>query len=352
MKKIIYSIFLSFHLAFAQIPTSGLVAFYPFNNNVKDSLGHALNDGKNFITNSQPFVLDRTQKGYACNFDGVDDYIIIPNKSSFNFNNPQDTATIFLWFNAGVCNKQISGKQSIFDAYELSTTGKRRSLTIFITNIKDSQGKQSYLIELMAIVSNNTDTELIVIPYSLNDTGWHSVCIVWKKSSLKFYADGILSGEKSPTITDARLSSNNKTTAIGTDVITASKFFCGYIDDLRLYNRILSDSEIKSLAQDGISKVISSKYEQVNKKYEIIIKSKKSIFVKNFYYPHYFWPPKSVTFFTLQGKQLNNIYGEIKDNILTYFYNSDNLLFPFSSVIIVKLLNKNDLIYSFPMFIY
>jgi hypothetical protein len=300
-------------LAFAQVPTAGLQAYYPFNGNVLDSTGRTLNDGKLFITNSPVFTTDRTGNGYTCNFDGSDDYILIPNKSSFNL--PRDSATIFAWYNASACGKSITGPRSIWDTWERSNTGKRRELSLYITRMIDSMGNPFQLLEAIAITSNNTDTELLVLPFAIYSDGWHSTGVVWEKPGLRFYVDGIQVGTITATIPDAKMSTNNKTTLIGSDVFTAKKCFCGLIDDIRLYNRGLSDSEIMLLAKEGSDRVVFVPARAQTSPYTIIIQNP----AQRFYAPvilacpAFAWPPSAIGIFTADGRRVANLFWEMKD---------------------------------------
>ena len=305
--------FLSAASASAQVPVAGLQAYYPFNGNANDSTGHALNDGKLFLTNPTPFVTDRSGSGLAANFDGVDDYILIPNKSSFNM--PRDSAVIFSWFNASVCGKTVTGARDIWDTYELSNTGKRREMWLSATAMKDSLGNSFQQLEAVAIVSNNTDTELMVLPFQVHNDGWHSTGVVWEKPILKLYVDGAWAGTKTASIPDAKMSTNNKTTLFGSDVFTAKQCFCGLIDDLRLYNRVLSDSEMTLLAKEGIERVLLPTKGTQPSFYTVIVKNS----LRGNYtpvvvlVPSFSWPPVSIALFTVDGRRVANLFWRMKN---------------------------------------
>jgi hypothetical protein len=236
-------------LASAQVPVAGLQAFYPFDSTANDSTGRVLNNGKLYLTNPTPFVIDRTGKGLAANFDGIDDFILIPNKSSFNL--PRDSAVISVWHDADACTRVGTGRHAIWDLFELSSTGMRREMTLFLTDKRDSSANLYRLVEAVACVSNNTDTQVLVLPFSLYGAGWHHTAVSWEKPDLRLYVDGLLRGHVSASLTDAKMSTNNRTTYFGTDIATATKCFCGQIDDVRLYNQALSDSEVGLLANEG-----------------------------------------------------------------------------------------------------
>jgi uncharacterized protein (TIGR02145 family) len=71
--------------------TIGLVAWYPFNGNANDESGNG-NDG---IVNGPQLITDRYgNANSAYSFDGIDDYIDIPDLGSYS----KDTFTISTWF--------------------------------------------------------------------------------------------------------------------------------------------------------------------------------------------------------------------------------------------------------------
>ncbi len=312
-----YSLFCMFAVAVsvAQVPTAGLAAWYPFNGNANDSTGHALNDGKLFVTNPTPFVAGRNGSGLACNLDGVDDFILIPNKSSFNL--PRDSAVISGWYDADACSKITADPRYLWDAYELSNTGERREVSLTIANSTDSLGKPCRRLEAVAIVSNNTDTELLVLPFVEYDTGWHCAAVEWEKPILAFFVDGVPAGQVTASIPDAKLSTNNRTTYFGTDVFTAAKCFCGLIDDIRLYNRAMSDSEITLLSKEGSGEpVVSAPMFQTASSSRVVIQNalggfRRAVIVDC---PAGSWPPTGIGIFTVDGRLVRNLLWRMKDS--------------------------------------
>ncbi len=74
---------------FAQVPTTGLVAYYPFNGTAQDASG---NGNHGAAQNGVTFGTDRFgAAGKAANFDGVDDYIDLGS----NFNLTQSFSVSF-----------------------------------------------------------------------------------------------------------------------------------------------------------------------------------------------------------------------------------------------------------------
>ncbi|MCK4747211.1 MAG: hypothetical protein KAT15_09255, partial [Bacteroidales bacterium] len=85
---------ISFTLS-AQVPTDGLVAFYPFDN---DALDHSNNSNAGTAYNTVP-AADRYGRPDRCYyFNGTDAYIAIPSSPTLN---PTDQLTINLWIKIG-----------------------------------------------------------------------------------------------------------------------------------------------------------------------------------------------------------------------------------------------------------
>ena len=76
----------------AQVPTGGLVAFYPFSGNANDSSGNGINGTLNGCT----LTTDRFGRpNSAYQFNGSSDYILVNNSSSF----PATAITTAFWLN-------------------------------------------------------------------------------------------------------------------------------------------------------------------------------------------------------------------------------------------------------------
>ncbi|MBD2594380.1 hypothetical protein H6G74_08555 [Nostoc spongiaeforme FACHB-130] len=201
----------------------GLVAHYPFNGNADDSSGNGLHGSVYGAT----LTKDRFgNSNSAYQFDGIDDYIEIPHNDLLNLT---DNFTISLWINQPEDNS-LKGYRLIdkttagvndgynFDTYD-GSTGRRLRLT---------GGKQN--------VSAHT-------AYSLNE--WHHVAVVFSKGVSTFYLDGNLDG--SGQHHSETVSTNSLTLKIGAAHNSHTEFFKGVIDDVRIYNRALSEVDIQEL---------------------------------------------------------------------------------------------------------
>jgi hypothetical protein len=201
----------------------GLVAFYRFNGNANDETvnanhgtvsGAMLASGKDNISNT------------AYSFDGNTDKITIANNSLFNFN-VSDNLSFSVW----VYPKAFENLNGIFSKYQ--STGDN---DIYL-RINDSSGGIKF----------GSDPGSVIIPNALKLNEWQNISITNSNGNTKLYVNGILKG-------NGTISWNQTTNyfSIGCDYCVdgssdTSRFFDGKIDKLRIYNRILTSSEINLL---------------------------------------------------------------------------------------------------------
>ena len=103
------------------VPQNGLVGWWPFNGNANDESGNG-NDG---TVNGPTLTTDRFgNANSAYDFDGVDDYIRIPDAPEFDFG--INDFTISVWVNkpdtthtCPSCNTTVLGKWNIKTAVKI-----------------------------------------------------------------------------------------------------------------------------------------------------------------------------------------------------------------------------------------
>ena len=179
--------------------------------------------------------------GQALSFDGVDDYVLTSNLVS-NFSD--ETVTASVWFkanNAGV----------ILDELGQATPD---------INWHDSQIEILATGEVKVRVWSLTSVSL----GSVNFGEWHHVVLRYNKTTSNL--DGFLDGVESV----ADVSGNRNAPwengrelyyAFGhsdTTKISSGNFFAGLIDDMRIYNRALSNVEVQELYNLGEAKISAS----------------------------------------------------------------------------------------------
>jgi hypothetical protein len=246
-------------LSIAQIPTDGLVAYYSFNNrNANNEAGTNDNGDVSHLTNPDPYVTDRAGTGLACRFDGKDDFINIGNMADFGF--PSDSFAISAWYFTDGCAPNAFCCKCLYDIYGRSNAEKTRDISVFVTTMNDKAGAAFQLVRTTAWVCNSAtavDSQFLSMEDTVRTPGWHHTAVLWKKPVLSFFVDGAAVGSRTATITDPRLSTSHKIFNIGADRnTTPGQFYCGQADDIRVYKRALSASEITILANESANAVI------------------------------------------------------------------------------------------------
>ena len=222
--------------------TNGLVAHYEFEGNANDSSGNGNNGTEHGGVSYVDGVI-----GKAGRFDGVDDYVEIKNDDTLNINKE---ITLCSWVNLNrLVGKQdqdiIINKDGDYDiAYELGIHDEPES------NIYDSIPKYNLAIFL----GNNglpnhqsgwTDGRIKII-----QNKWKFICVTYNMEVVQIYENANLLKQY---YTNGYINTNNGTVRIGArgNGKEVGSYFDGKIDDLRIYNRALNESEIKELYKLG-----------------------------------------------------------------------------------------------------
>lgn len=212
--------------------TTGLVAHYKMDGNAQDASGkgnHGIQQGGvNFTTATDRFG----NAGKAAGFDGSNDYIYVP--SSPSLESPTDGLTISTWIKVENMNQ---------GAYYLAKTN---SGTFDYRCGFHNQG--------MYFGKNGSD--LSITTSTIQSSSWNMVSYVFNGQTVKFYIDGVLKGFGNFS---GNISTSSLPLEIGRDAHGPIEWLNGSIDDLRIYNRALTDAEVSALyASENSSIVLSS----------------------------------------------------------------------------------------------
>ncbi len=197
---------------------AGLVAYYPFNGNANDESGN----GNNGTVNGATLAEDRCGNPLsAYSFDGVDDFISI---SSFTLSLDY---SVNLWYN--------------FEEYlEADFIGKGDS---------DINGWKFYLPNdgnILRFVERPSFTQ---IDYNISqvNSGWHMLSFRVVSGECFMYIDGQF-------ITQGTLSSFDPNITGDLMIGYVDNYYTlGSIDDISIYNRILSEAEILALYEEDFA---------------------------------------------------------------------------------------------------
>ena len=202
----------------------GLVGQWKFNGNAKDSTPY----GNNGTVYGATLTTDRKgQVNKAYSFNGTSNHVDTVNSANLNISNE---ITISAWVNPSTLNK-ING---IVDKVSYSTWHYGYYLEIISTN-------------KIQFVASNNNSNRSVNSLSNVSAGWVHIVGVADSTSLKIYINGILDNTK---IASGDIGLNTNPLRIGSNYLDSARYFSGAIDDVRVYNRALSATEVMALYEE------------------------------------------------------------------------------------------------------
>jgi hypothetical protein len=217
--------------------TTGLVAYYPFNGNANDESGN----GNNGTINGATLTTDRNGNvNSAYSFNGTSDNIRINN--STNLNNPSVSISGWFYTNTNATDT-FFGAKSIIGKYWDSPS--------------NCDSNYNSYIFCLAKQNNNSTVCLGTSFYSGNDfyynqpvnigTWYHFTFVHDSSSGGKIYINGQLVASNT---TGGLICNGINPIYIGADSKSGNlfRFFNGKIDDIRIYNRSLTQDKISYLA--------------------------------------------------------------------------------------------------------
>ena len=224
------------------VPLNGLKAWYSFSGNALDSSGSNLNG---YVVGAT-LTKDRFGKSNSAYNFADNQFITIPNSSSLN----HYPLTVSLWYNASTY--PTGGECNIFSKYASASWNGFQILYGDNTRV-DNNGKienngfgtQSWYVRNISNKCIGYYNEPAFLQSNISINKWYHYVFVLDETGGKIYVDGNLISTHKWTGT-AGPSSNNYLWKIGGQY-GGSKFFNGIIDDIGIWNRPLTESEIKNL---------------------------------------------------------------------------------------------------------
>jgi hypothetical protein len=210
----------------AQIPTGGLVAYYPLNGNARDSSGN----GNHGMVYDLEWVEDRFgNKKSAAYFDGVDDYIRIPFSSDFDFSDTKELSVGY-WSDTLCAGLGRDTRNFGFG---------------FMMGMDDNNTYKSQLSASFYWIS--------IIYEKENDDKWHYYLLTADEKYLTFWVDSRLIERRSlynAKWEKIRLQDFYVATGYNPHIYTFD-FNEGILDDIHIYNKVLTPDEISIIYSGG-----------------------------------------------------------------------------------------------------
>ncbi|KPA13394.1 Concanavalin A-like lectin/glucanase [Candidatus Magnetomorum sp. HK-1] len=234
--------------------SDGLVAYYPFDGNADDKSG---NGNHGTVNGNAISTLDRFgRENSAYSFDGNDDFINIPSTSSLR----PDYVTVCAWIKTD--STKIANIVSNYYQASISGVGFELLLNNPLTGNGQDWADNGEGGISSNLISNIYGNLFISTGFIVNNGKWHYVASSWDGKYSRLFIDGVEIMAIDPMTLDAPYTENHygplswlsqyndiyyKNIYIGKGYTYSTESFEGIIDDVRIYNRALSEKEIKSL---------------------------------------------------------------------------------------------------------
>ena len=204
--------------------TTGLVGYWQLNGNANDASGQ----GNNGTIVGATATTDRFgTANMAMSFNGAS-YITLAE----NLLDGAVAGTVEMWFKRGAWTESFT-----------TLLTKSNNIAWVYNHIQISQNSNANTINL-TISNNISSTMTNVVTGNINQGEWYQIAMTWNGVVLVGYLNGIEIGR---TNTAIAIPSDSTRFAIGRGAVNSNRYFNGSIDEVKIFNRALSDAEILSM---------------------------------------------------------------------------------------------------------
>lgn len=155
--------------------------------------------------------------------DGTNDFITISDNAGLRFDLAYEDFSVFAWI-----KRDATGEMNILSKEDADNDGWRLQMT--------SGDAVLCSVDAVDITSSATIT----------DTNWHHVgCTIDRSGNGQVYIDGVANG--SATAISSEVMGNTASLLVGTRSYSATSYFNGLIDDIRLYRYALSAAQVRKV---------------------------------------------------------------------------------------------------------
>jgi hypothetical protein len=217
----------------SQIPTIGLLANYVFCGSANDMSGN----GNHGQAHGAVLSTDRFGRtGNAYYFNGVSDYVEMPASTFTSLN----IYSYSIWLKPVTSNVSVPYSIGSNDPYCQSLSFNTNSVSAGSYN-QGTNPVQSYVFSnTMSLVNN-----------------WVHVVVTRDMTSIKMYVNGAQVPALSSALTNSQAASYGSTppykAILGARSTLSQYFFAGYLDDVRIYSTVLSQSDVNALYNETVT---------------------------------------------------------------------------------------------------
>lgn len=225
-------------ISLAQISENGLVAYYPLNGNAVDISGNG-NDGTAYSVTPTTDRFNVANKAFS--FNGTTSYINIGQKSTLKMT---DSVSISAWF---YVNTIAPTYQNIISDHtpNQTTYGPGKILRL-------SYDKIQFII---GGIYTSTVNPATYVESTILAAKWYHVVATYDRNQVKLYLNNVLVATKTY---NQSITVNPNNLLIGNSGYV-NEYFNGKIDQLRIYNRAISENDVKALYEENENLEITAK---------------------------------------------------------------------------------------------
>ncbi|HET6994681.1 MAG TPA: Ig-like domain-containing protein, partial [Chitinophagaceae bacterium] len=222
-----------------------LVAAYGFNENTGTLAGDNSGNNNNGTLTNGPTWSAAGKFGAAVSFDGTDDYINIPDANSLDLTTGM---TIEAWVNP----TNVTGYKTVI-CKENSTNNLAYVLSANNNTSGAANQRPNARIRSGSTTTTITGTNKLVL------NTWAHLACTYDGTTLRYYQNGV---QVATVAVTASMTVTTNPLRIGGSVALGAQYFAGLIDEVRVYNRALSATEIQAdmntpIAPDLISPTVA-----------------------------------------------------------------------------------------------
>ncbi len=223
----------------AMAQKDALVLYFTFDENNGDTVGDRSGNGNDGTINNANWIDGKY--GAALKFEAAaNSFVEVADSPSLN---PETEISYMAWFNSDV----YSSANGIISKYTGAGNNRSYNLRVHHTlmNALSTEISSNGVFQV-GISTTEVHSEAILV-----EGQWHHAAITFEAGEfLRMYVDGTMVSESDAAAT-VSIFDNNTPMRIGTDFNDeAKRFFDGIIDEVAVFNRVLTDAEVQA-AMDG-----------------------------------------------------------------------------------------------------
>jgi hypothetical protein len=171
-------------------------------------------------------------------FDGVNDYVDVPDNAALRFTK-SDSFSVCSWVNpvsgwGDILCKMQSGSQHGLFTYEVQWSSSSQAFDFALCN------------------SGNYYVYIVTPNGSAPPGSWYHVAWVYQNKNATIYINGELKGSGYFNSDPSGAADKNVTIGVRSYGSAKENYFNGTLDDVRIYNKVLSAAEIEEIYQNGL----------------------------------------------------------------------------------------------------